>query len=133
MRLPKFEYLAPETLESAVSILSEKGDSACVLAGGTDVVVKMTLGRLQPKTLVGLEGIEGLNEIRFDDKKGLTIGAMCRLVEVSSHPAILNHYPALAYAVSVMANVQVRNMGTVAGNLCNSGPRMDTGTHSTGR
>lgn len=126
MRLPKFDFVAPQTLESAVSILAEKGESACVLAGGTDVVVKMTLGRLQPRMLVGLEGIEGLNEVRFDEKKGLTIGAMSRLVEVASHPAVLHHYPALAYAVSVMANVQVRNMGTVAGNLCNAAPSADT-------
>jgi len=126
MRLPKFEYFAPKTLEAALGLLAEKGVGVCVLAGGTDVVVKMTLGRLTPKAVIGLEGIDGLNGISFDSKKGLTIGATARLVEVAHHPEVLKHYPALAHAVQVMANVQVRNMGTVAGNLCNAAPSADT-------
>lgn len=126
MRLPKFEYFAPKTLEEALGLLAENRDGACVLAGGTDVVVKMTLGRLAPKAIVALEKIDGLNGIGFDPQKGLTIGATARLVEVAGHPDILKHYPALVHAVQVMANVQVRNMGTVAGNLCNAAPSADT-------
>lgn len=126
MRLPRFEYFAPKTLDAALSLLTENGEGAHVLAGGTDVLVKMTLGRLRPKALIRLEGIQGLNEIHFEPKKGLTIGATARLAEVASHPDILTHYPAVAYAAQVMANVQVRNMGTVAGNLCNAAPSADT-------
>ena len=66
MRLPKFEYFAPKTLEAALSLLTEKGEGAHVLAGGTDVMVKMTHGRLKPKAVIGLQGIEGLNKIHFD-------------------------------------------------------------------
>ncbi|MCX5873255.1 MAG: xanthine dehydrogenase family protein subunit M [Deltaproteobacteria bacterium] len=122
MRLPKFEHFEPKTLETALSMLSEKGEGAYVMAGGTDIVVKMTHGRLKPNTIIGLQRIEGLNEIRFSAKEGLTIGATARLAQVASHPDILKHYPAFAYAAQVMANVQVRNMGTVAGNLCNAAP-----------
>lgn len=122
MRLPKFEYFEPKTLEAALSLLSEKGDGAHVMAGGTDIVVKMAHGRLKPKTIIALQKIEGLNEIGFDANQGLTIGATAPLAKVASHPYILEHYPALAYAAQVMANVQVRNMGTVAGNLCNAAP-----------
>ena len=126
MRLPKFEYFAPRTLEAALNLLIEQGEHAHVMAGGTDVMVKMTHGRLKPKAIVALQEIEGLNEIRFDDKEGLTIGATARLADVASHPGVVNHYPALAQAIQSMANVEVRNMGTVAGNLCNAAPSADS-------
>jgi CO/xanthine dehydrogenase FAD-binding subunit len=126
MTLPKFEYFAPKKLEEALGLLAEKSDSACLVAGGTDVVVKMTLGRLKPKVIIGLNGIEGLDAIRFEAGKGLTIGPSARLAEVTSHPDILAHFPALPQATQVMANVEVRNMGTVAGNLCNAAPSADT-------
>ncbi|MGO9569710.1 MAG: FAD binding domain-containing protein [Desulfomonilaceae bacterium] len=126
MRLPKFEHFAPKTLEEALSLLSEHGEGAHVMAGGTDVMVKMTHGRLKPKALISLYEIEGINEIRFHGKEGLTIGATARLEEVASHPDVVNHYPALSQAILTMANVEVRNMGTVAGNLCNAAPSADS-------
>jgi carbon-monoxide dehydrogenase medium subunit len=69
--------------------------------------------------------IEGLNKIDFVPGKGLTIGATALIAEVASHPEIKKRYPAIARAASVMANVQIRNMGTVAGNLCNAAPSAD--------
>ena len=122
MRLPKFEYYKPKTLEEALNVLTEKGEGAHVLAGGTDLIVKMTLGRLKPRAVIELQGIEGLNGVRFHAEEGLTIGATARIAQVASHPDVRAHYPALAYAAQVMANVQVRNMGTIAGNLCNAAP-----------
>ncbi len=126
MRLPKFEYFAPRTLEAALSVFMEQGEGARVMAGGTDVMVKMTHGLLKPKAIISLYEIEGMNEIRFDAKEGLTIGATARLAEVASHSDVLNHYPALSEAIMTMANCEVRNMGTVAGNLCNAAPSADT-------
>ena len=70
--------------------------------------------------------IEGLDGIHFHPTEGLTLGATARLAEVASHPDILENYPALTYAVQVMANVEVRHMATVAGNLCNAAPSADT-------
>jgi carbon-monoxide dehydrogenase medium subunit len=122
MRLSKFEYFAPKTLESALKLLAEQGEGAHLMAGGTDVLVKMTHGRLKPKAIVSLADVEGLNQISFDPKKGLTIGSTVKIAEVISSPDVRNYYPALAHAGQVMANVQVRNMGTVAGNLCNAAP-----------
>ncbi len=122
MRLPKFEYFEPKTLEAALNLLTQNGNNAHLLAGGTDVLVKMRNGRLKPEAVIGLQGIEDLNGIHFDSGKGLTIGATAKLAEVASNPDVLKHYPALAFAAGVMANVQVRNMGTIAGNLCNAAP-----------
>lgn len=125
MRLPKFEYHAPETLDAALQLLAEKGADAHLLAGGTDLVVKMNHGMLKAKALIALKGIPGLNTIEVDSKKGLTIGATALLAEVAAHPDILRDYPAVAYAANKTANVQIRNMGTVAGNLCNAAPSAD--------
>jgi CO/xanthine dehydrogenase FAD-binding subunit len=125
MRLPKFEYLAPKTLEAALELLAEKGEGAYVLAGGTDLLVKMTHGLLRAKTIIGLKEIEGLNEIHFRAGEGISIGATALLADVASHPDILKHYSAVAYAAGETANIQVRNMGTVAGNLCNASPSAD--------
>lgn len=126
MRLPKFDYFAPRAIETALDSLAAHGEGAHLFAGGTDIMVKMSHGRLKPTCIIGLMGIEGLDGISFHPREGLTIGATARLSEVASHPDILNHYPALAHAVQVMANVEIRNMGTVAGNLCNAAPSADT-------
>jgi CO/xanthine dehydrogenase FAD-binding subunit len=125
MTLPKFEYFAPRTVAAVLSLLAEKGESARVMAGGTDLLIRMKYGRMKPQTIIGLEFIEELKTIRFQPDIGLTIGAMARLAEVAAHPDIRKYYPAVAYAASETANVQVRNMGTVAGNLCNAAPSAD--------
>jgi xanthine dehydrogenase FAD-binding subunit len=125
MALPKFEYYAPESIEEALRLLAQKGQGAHLLAGGTDLMVKIRHGMLMPGTVIGLKRIHGLNRIAFDKKNGLTIGATALLAHVASHPDILKTYPALAYAAGETANVQIRNMGTVAGNLCNAAPSAD--------
>ncbi len=126
MRLPRFEYFAPTSLDAALNLLAEKSEGARVLSGGTDVMVKMSHGLLKPEALIAIQGIGELDGIRFDAEQGLTIGAGARLAETAAHPDVINHYPALVHAILSMANVEVRNMGTVAGNLCNAAPSADT-------
>jgi CO/xanthine dehydrogenase FAD-binding subunit len=125
MRLPRFAYFAPKTLEEALGLLVEQGEGARVMAGGTDVVVKMSHGLLKPKAIINVQDIQSLRGISFSVNSGLTIGATARLVEVASHPDIVNYYPSLVHAVLCMANVEVRNVATVAGNLCNAAPSAD--------
>jgi carbon-monoxide dehydrogenase medium subunit len=74
------------------------------------------------KTVIDLQKIQGLDEISFEQGKGLTIGATARLADVGSHPVLRERYPAIAEAALATANVQIRHMGTVAGNLCNAAP-----------
>ncbi|MFH0823966.1 MAG: FAD binding domain-containing protein, partial [Pseudomonadota bacterium] len=112
MRLPKFDYFVPKTLEAALTLLAEHGEGAHLVAGGTDLVVKMIHGRLTPKAVIALPAVEGMTGIRFDADKGLVIGAGAKLAEVASSPEVISNYPALAHAVQCMANVEVRNMGT---------------------
>ena len=125
MTLPKFEYFAPESLDEAQRLFLDKGEGAHLLAGGTDLLVKMNHGLLKPASVIALKHIKGLEEITFDPKAGLKIGATALLGNVAAHPDILKYYPAVAAAARETANVQIRNMGTVAGNLCNAAPSAD--------
>ena len=125
MRLSHFDFYAPKTIEEAIELLQAKGSEARVMAGGTDLLIKIRFGAFRPKAIIALKGIEGLNTITLDDRNGLTIGATALLADVARHPGILKHYPTIAQAARGTANVQVRNMGTVIGNLCNASPAAD--------
>lgn len=125
MALSKFEYFAPVSIEEALGLLEMKGEDARVMAGGTDLLLKIKGGQLQPGAVIGLKKIKDLDNISFNKREGLMIGATALLSDVASHPDILREYPSIAYAASVTANVQIRNMGTVAGNICNAAPSAD--------
>ena len=125
MTLPKFEYFAPQSLDEAQQLLLDNGEGAHLLAGGTDLLVKMNHGMLKPASVIALKQIKGLDAISYDPKEGLKIGATALLADVAAHPDIKKHYPAVAAAAHETANVQIRNMGTVAGNLCNAAPSAD--------
>ncbi|WP_419661252.1 HcrB1: 4-hydroxybenzoyl-CoA reductase, subunit beta [Desulfosarcina variabilis str. Montpellier] len=125
MPAPHFDYLAPTTIDEAVAALVKGGKDARVMAGGTDLMVKIRHRALFPKQIISLKKIDGLDAITFDEKSGLTIGATALLADVASDPMIREHYPTVAEAAESTANVQVRNMGTVVGNLCNASPSAD--------
>lgn len=125
MTLPRFQYIATETIEEACSVLKEKGEKTMVMAGGTDLLVEARYHLVKPKVVIGIKKIKGLDRIVFDKKKGLTIGATALLADVASHPDVLETFPAIAYAAQETATVQIRNMGTVIGNLCNAAPSAD--------
>jgi len=125
MAAPRFDYVAPATLDQAIAALVEGGNGARIMAGGTDLLVKVRHRMIAPRKIVSLKSIQGLDTIAFDNKRGLTIGAMALLADVAVHPTIRRRYPTIALAASSTANVQVRNMGTVVGNLCNASPSAD--------
>ena len=125
MALSKFEYFAPLSVEEVLELLEMKGENARVMAGGTDLLLKISKGELKPGAVIGLKKIKDLDNISFNKREGLMIGATALLSDVASHPDILREYPSIAYAASVTANVQIRNMGTVAGNICNAAPSAD--------
>jgi 4-hydroxybenzoyl-CoA reductase subunit beta len=118
MRLPPFTYLAPARLDEAARLLAEHGADAMAVAGGTDLYPNMKRRQFEPKVLVGLRGIRGLGEIAGDAREGLRIGAGATLTRVAEHPDVATHYPALARAAGVVSTPQLRNMGTLGGNVC---------------
>lgn len=118
MRLPKFEYIAPATMDEAVSFLDRQGRNARILAGGTDLLVAAKLGNCRPRDLVSLKKIDHLKGIMFLEKEGLTIGSMTPLFEIRNNPWIREHYPALAQAAAAVGTPSIQRMGTLGGNLC---------------
>jgi CO/xanthine dehydrogenase FAD-binding subunit len=125
MKRTRFDYYAPDSVENACKLLVELGDGAYVMAGGTDLLVKIHRGVLKPKAIVDIKKIEGIDGIAYEKGKGLTIGATARLTDVGEHPDIKAIYPAISKAALCTANTQIRNMGTVTGNLCNAAPSAD--------
>ena len=121
-----FEVHQPTSLAQALEMLSAHRSSVRVLAGGTDLVPKLKAGVLGAAHLVSLGLIPGLDAVSFTEETGLVIGPRVRLSQVGANPQARRHYPGLAHACSVMATTQIRNMGTVTGNLANAAPSGDT-------
>jgi CO/xanthine dehydrogenase FAD-binding subunit len=126
MSLPHFQYFAPRTLDEAVALLAAPGGLARVFAGGTDLLPRLEKRLVRAETLVDLKRIPELRAIACDPTAGLTIGATVRLAELLEVPEVQKSYPAMAEAASQTATVQIRNMGTIAGNLCNGSPCADS-------
>jgi 4-hydroxybenzoyl-CoA reductase subunit beta len=118
MRLPPFTYLGPRRLEDAVRLLGEYGDRAMVVAGGTDLYPNMKRRQFEPAVLVGLAGVSELTGLGGRGRDGLSIGAAVTLTRVAEDREVVRHYPALARAAGVVSTPQLRNMGTLGGNVC---------------
>jgi len=126
-RLPRFDYLAPKTLDEALSLLSQHKGKAQLIAGGTDIVPQLK-GRLvkTPQYIIDLKAIPGLDYIRHDKARGLAIGALATIKSVIDSPVVGEKFSVLAQAAGNMASPQVRNRGTIAGNICNAVPSADS-------
>jgi CO/xanthine dehydrogenase FAD-binding subunit len=120
-----FEYIEPSSITDTVAILARYGDRARVLAGGTDVLTALKEGWERPEWIISLGRIPDLATIRYDEHEGLRIGALATVRSVETSPIVRSHYPALATAAGTLASVQIRNLATVAGNLCRAAPSAD--------
>src|SRR3989304_615676 len=118
-----FQYFAPATRSEACGILDSNNGDARVVAGGTDLLLKMKAGRAAPKVVVNIKRIPELRGLTVASQ--LNLGALTTLEELKRSPIICEQYPALAAAASRMASVQIRNLATVGGNLCNAAPSAD--------
>ena len=119
------QYLAPETLSEALAILDRYGEDAKLLAGGQSLLVLLRHGLIAPQYLVSLRRIPELATSSFVPSEGARLGAMMRQAELERLPIIRQHYTALAEAVATIATPQVRNQGTIGGNLCHADPTAD--------
>ena len=121
----EFDYHRPDSLAGAFELLAEYGESAKVIAGGTDVVPQLKYEKIAPNHLITLMKIPGLSDIE-EDKGGLNIGACARLRDVKQACAQNLQYAALHDALCSIGKVQVMNMGTLGGNLCTASPAADS-------
>ena len=115
MSLRPFEYLQPQSLEEAASLLSV--DGAYALAGGSDLLSEMKERVVSPAALVSLAGVEELRAVEVTPE-GVRIGAMVSLAALAGNTELQQRYPVLTEAAGGIATPQIRNVGTLGGNLC---------------
>lgn len=122
-----FEYYNPTSLKEAVGILKEHSEGISILNGGTDLIVQMRDGHIEPKSILDIKGIKELHQLVFEDGR-VFIGACVLLNDIGMHDVILKRYPYLAQAALSVGSKQVRNRATCIGNICNASPLADTAT-----
>ena len=125
MYLPRFEYIEPRSIPEICSLLYRYGDEAKILAGGTDLLVRMKEKEIRPRYLIDLKAIPGLNFIRYVEGNGITIGALTCLSDLEESPLIQEKAKILTRAAPTIGAIQTRNKATLGGNLCNASPASD--------
>ena len=117
MRVQKFEHFQPATVAEACRLLEQHGPGASIIAGGTDLMVRMRYGVAKPEYLINLKEVEELKGIRKGED-GLHIGALTTLTDIRRSPLVQEQFPVLAEAALAVGAAQLQNMGTIGGNIC---------------
>jgi carbon-monoxide dehydrogenase medium subunit len=123
--LKRFEYFAPTNISEALQLLDTYGERATLLAGGTDLLVQMKNKERKPSYLIDLKKIPELTGIKNTAKEGLRLYPLTTISEVESSEVIRRNIPILSEAAKTIGSIQVRNRGTVGGNLCRAAPSAD--------
>ena len=121
-----FDYLEASSVEEAVTWLAQYNGGARLLAGGTDLIVMMKMGRANPRAVINISQIPGLNEIKANPDGSVSIGALVSIHTLATDPLMRGRYPALVEACRSFGSTQIEVMGTIGGNLCNGSPAADT-------
>ncbi len=121
---PTFDYLRPKTIPEAIALLQQYGDDAKILSGGQSLIPMMKLRLARPAYLIDINRIAGLSYVKEEDGH-LKIGGLTREADLESSPLIRSKYPIILDTAHVIADPQVRNLATVAGNLAHGDPAND--------
>ena len=119
----RFDLVQPSSLEDCLKVLAERGAQAKILAGGTDLLPQMKNGALKPALVVDLSGIARVRQVQ--NGQGLRIGAAVTARELEVSPAVRGAYVSIAESGALVGSLQVRNLATIGGNLCNAAPSAD--------
>lgn len=120
------EFFQPTSLKKTLNLLAEHGSRAKLIAGGTDILVGIKEEKTEvPECLISIGNIPGLDGLKCRAGKGLTIGALTTVRQLETSPQVKEVYPALACAAKTIGSKQIRNLATVAGNICNASPAAD--------
>jgi len=122
----RFEYLEPESIEEALTILSQYQGKSKIIAGGTDLMLQIRNKAIKPEYVVDITRIPGLDYITFDDQQGLRLGALTTIRALETSPELQRKYSIISQAASQLGSVAIRNVATVGGNLCNALPSAET-------
>lgn len=121
----RFEYLEARTLPEAIALLGQE-EGTRIVAGATDVLVRWRQGLWKPRSVLNIKRIPGLDGVSYSPQTGLRLGALVSIRTLELHALIQEYYPALSQAATAFAGVQIRNLATVGGNICNASPAGDT-------
>ena len=121
-----FDYATPESVADAVVMLSDHGKNACVLAGGTDLIVQLRENRRRTDLVVDVKKIAELNELSCDAAAGLKIGAAVPCYRIYGNAEIAGAYPGLMDAARLVGGTGIQGRASLGGNLCNASPAGDT-------
>ena len=124
--MKEFEYVAPKTVKEAIDILSQYKEKATILAGGTDVVIRLKDEIIDPEIVVDIKHIDELKGIKFDKKDGLFVGALATMHDIQNDKNVKEFYPFYGDACGHVGSKQVRNKATSIGNLCTASPLGDS-------
>jgi carbon-monoxide dehydrogenase medium subunit len=120
----RFELALPESLDDCLRLLAQRGPETKLLAGGTDLLPQMKNSVVMPKRVIDLSGVARVKVLECD-AKGLRIGAAVPARQVEQDPRVREGYAAVAESAALLGSVQVRNLATVGGNICNAAPSAD--------
>lgn len=118
-------FAAPHSVAEAVALLESHGANACVLAGGTDLLVQMRSGQRRPAVLVDVKRIPELQELRFEGEE-CVIGAAHSAAALREHPGLRQRWPGVVEAAELIGSEQIQGRASLGGNLCNASPAADT-------
>ena len=121
-----FDYVAPKSIDAAVSILNQNGDQARMIAGGTDILVMMRAGRRLADIVVDVKEIPELNQMAYNPQTGLTLGAAVPCHRIYEDATLAAAYPGLIDAASLIGGIQIQGRASIGGNLCNAAPSGDS-------
>lgn len=122
MKPPRFSYAAPRSLEAALGLLEQHGDSAKLLAGGQSLVPVLNFRLASPAVLIDLNRVAGLDGITRSADGGLCVGAMARWRKLEQSELVAQSNPLLSHALTHVAHVQIRNRGTIGGSFAHADP-----------
>lgn len=120
----RFELIEPRSIEEACHTLAERED-AKLIAGGTALLILIKQGLFIPSTLVNLKKVNGASDFSYNETSGLRMGALASIFDVETAPSVRQHYPLLSQACHLVANIRIRNLATIGGNLAHADYQSD--------
>jgi aerobic carbon-monoxide dehydrogenase medium subunit len=120
----RFELALPRSVDEALKVLKDRGSDAKLLAGGTDLLPQLKNGLIKPACVIDLSGVERVRSVQ-GDARGLRVGAAVSARALERHAAARATYTSLSESAALVGSVQVRNLATLGGNLCNAAPSAD--------
>jgi CO/xanthine dehydrogenase FAD-binding subunit len=124
--LQAFNYVAAQSVDEVIKLLAEKGDTARVMSGGTDLLVALREGRRKADLVIDVKRLKETTEMSYDAQQGLSLGAAVPCHRMYDDKAVSNAYPGLIDSASLIGGIQIQGRASMGGNLCNASPAADS-------